>query len=154
MSATGKSTLIAEMRRRGYAAVDLDEPGWSETQPGVAADGAPFEEWVWREDRVRDLLAQQHEVLFVSGCASNQGQFYPQFDHVVLLTAPVEVTLQRLASRTTNNFGKRPEEVARILEDKATVEPLLRRRATLEIDTRAPLEDVVSRVLAVLEAGQ
>jgi dephospho-CoA kinase len=29
MSGTGKSSVIAELRRRGFTAIDMDEPGWS-----------------------------------------------------------------------------------------------------------------------------
>jgi hypothetical protein len=60
------------------------------------------------------------------------------------------VLLERLATRTTNPYGKRPEEVARILGHIETVEPLLRRRATAEVDTSAPLEQVVAAVLALV----
>ena len=45
MSGTGKSTVIGELRARGYSAVDMDEPGWSEDGP----DG----DWVWREDHIQ-----------------------------------------------------------------------------------------------------
>lgn len=53
---------------------------------------------------------------------------------------------ERIASRTTNPFGKDPVERARILDDLATVEPILRRTATAEIDTSVPLLDVVLRL--------
>jgi GTPase SAR1 family protein len=33
MSAVGKSTLVDELRRRGFRAVDLDGPDWSEHGP-------------------------------------------------------------------------------------------------------------------------
>jgi dephospho-CoA kinase len=33
MSGTGKSTIIGELRARGYQAIDMDEPGWSEHAP-------------------------------------------------------------------------------------------------------------------------
>jgi shikimate kinase len=140
MSGTGKSSVIAELSARGYRAIDLDSPQWSVTR----ADG----EWVWREDRVRELLSDDAgDVLFVSGCASNQGKFYSRFDHVVLLSAAREVILERLETRTTNPFGKRPEEVAQVLGDLAETEPLLRRVAHLELDTTAPLGDVVEAIL-------
>jgi dephospho-CoA kinase len=29
MSGTGKSSVIAELRSRGFTAIDMDEPGWS-----------------------------------------------------------------------------------------------------------------------------
>lgn len=142
MSGTGKSTLIGELASRGYKAVDTDD-GFSERGP----DG----DWVWREDRIRHLLATEDaDMLFVSGCATNQGKFYPQFDLVVLLSAPAEVILARLAYRTTNPYGKTPAERTEVLENLRTVEPLLRRSAGLEVDTRMGLEAVVGRVLQAL----
>ncbi len=47
-----------------------------------------------------------------------------------------------MASRQTNNFGKTEAELARILRDLHTVEPLLRAAATDEIDTRMPVGEV------------
>lgn len=61
----------------------------------------------------------------------------------MLLTAPESVILERVASRESNPFGKSDAERERILDDLASVEPLLRAGATAEIDTRAPLEEVV-----------
>jgi shikimate kinase len=145
MSGTGKSTVIAELAARGFKAVDTDYGDWHEWVD-VGWEGK--RDWVWREDRIQQLLSTEDaDVLFVSGCASNQGKFYPQLDHVVLLSAPVEVLVERLASRTTNTYGKHPDELARVLEHVASVEPLLRRRATLEVNTSAPLEQVVGMIL-------
>ena len=50
------------------------------------------------------------DTLYVSGAVSNQGRFYAQFDAVVLLSAPEDVLLRRLHERTTNDFGKAPED--------------------------------------------
>jgi broad-specificity NMP kinase len=109
MSATGKSTLIAELAARGHHAVDLDHPDWSEYHPAPEGDVVEHD-WVWKEDRVRDLLADDTtgRTLFISGCASNQPRFYPRFDEIVLLTAPPDVLIDRLATRTTNTYGKSP----------------------------------------------
>ena len=140
MSGTGKSTVISELAARGYKAVDLDQPAWSEYGP----DG----DWRWREDRVQDLLSlEDGELLFVSGCAENQGKFYPLLDEVILLSAPADVLIERLTTRTTNQYGKHPDELAETLGYLETVEPLLRRSAGHEIDTRAPLDEVVATVL-------
>jgi hypothetical protein len=95
------------------------------------------------------LLAQDGDgPLFVSGCTSNQSKFYDRFDAVVLLTATTDVLLERLATRTTNPFGKDLVERDRILKDLATVEPWLRRAATVEISTGVPLQYVVEAVEA------
>ena len=43
--------------------------------------------------------------------------------------------MERLASRTSNPYGKAPEELSRIVDDVETVEPLLRRVADREVRT-------------------
>ena len=154
MSGTGKSTVIRELAARGYKAVDTDDGGLSELVrvPDDEPTGlGPGQDWVWREDRVQDLLSTEDaEVLFLSGCAPNQGKFYPQFDHVVLLTAPAHVIVERLATRTNNLYGKRPEEVARVLDLQHTIEPMLRRGAGHVVDTSVPLTRVVAKVLRLV----
>jgi dephospho-CoA kinase len=156
MSGTGKSTLIAELGARGYRAVDLDcdeYSQWLAVADGADAHGSPVEpgrDWLWREDRVNDLLTgEDGDTLFVSGCAANMGAFLPRFDRIVLLQAPADVVVERLAARTGDEYGARPGEVARVLDLMETVEPLLRRAAGFEIDTSAPLEDVVAAILEV-----
>jgi dephospho-CoA kinase len=152
MSGTGKSTLIRALAARGYKAIDTDSDAWSTwANPSGDADasGAIAEpDWVWREDRIQRLLSTEDaDVLFVSGCKTNQGTFYAQFDHIVLLSAPAQLLVERLATRTTNPYGKQPDELARILRHLQTVEPLLRRSASLEVDTRAPVERVIATIL-------
>jgi hypothetical protein len=53
------------------------------------------------------------------------------------------VILARIAGRESNDFGKTDAERELILSDLGTFEPLLRGGATAEIDTRAPLAEVV-----------
>jgi len=151
MSGVGKSSVIEALAARGYYAIDLDSDEWMEWQPTSRAEGGVRgeQDWVWREDRVRSLLASDDgDLLFVSGCASNQAQFYSQLDRIVLLSAPVGVMLARLATRTTNPYGKQVDEAARIVRLKQTIEPMLRKSAHVEIDTSAPLESVVAAVIA------
>ena len=147
MSGTGKSTVLAELARRGHRIVDTDEEGWSEQ---VSLPDESGREQLWVEDRMEALLAEKMEgLLCVAGCTSNQSKFYDRFDAVVLLTAPTHVLLERIATRSTNPFGKDPVERARILEDIVTAEPQLRRIAALEISTDAPLHGVVDKVEAL-----
>ena len=156
MSGTGKSSVIRELAGQGYKAMDADSPEYSEwvEVPGdTSVLGSPewgSRDWVWREDRVQALLSTEDaDVLFVSGCAANMGKFLPRFNHVVLLSAPAEVIVERLATRTTNTYGKRPEEVAGTLELIETIEPRLRRVADHEIDSSAPLDEVVAILLRI-----
>ena len=157
MSGVGKSTVIRELAARGERAVDADEGGFShlvDAPAGAVTGVGGGRDWVWREDRIAALLAETEEgdgVLFLGGCSPNQGRFYPRFDQVVLLTAPAAVVVERLATRTTNPFGKDPGEVARTLELQETVEPLLRRSATAVVDAGAPLPQVVAALLRLAE---
>jgi uncharacterized protein (TIGR02246 family) len=140
MSGTGKSTVLAELGRRGYRVVDTDYGGW--VHEVRAPDGRRSEQ-LWREERIDALLHDHGDgPLFVSGCVANQGKFYPRFSAVVLLHAPADVILERVTTRTTNDYGKSDTQRKLILRDLEAVEPLLRARATAEIDTRRPVEEV------------
>lgn len=143
MSGVGKSSVIQELAARGWKAIDTDwDPHWEH----MNADKV----WVWRENKIEALLDEEDtDVLFVSACVPNQGKFYWRFDEVILLSAPESVTLERLEERTNNPYGERDEEVAEVLRYKTTIEPLLRRGATAEIDTSMALPEVVARVLEI-----
>ena len=154
MSGVGKSTVIQELAARGYKAVDADNDGlsqWGTVPVDYPAGLTPGRAWIWQEDRIQALLATEDaEGLFLGGCAPNQSTFYPQFDHIILLTAPAHVILERLATRTTNPYGNRPEEGARVHDLLQTVEPLWRRDAQFVIDTSGQLDQVVAEVLRLV----
>jgi shikimate kinase len=161
MSGTGKSTVIGKLVARGYKAVDADcdeFSTWVEVLDDSEVAGSPVEankDWVWREERIQQLLSTEDaDILFLSGCAPNMGKFLSQFNHIVLLSAPADAIIERLASRTKNAYGKRPDEVVRVLDLIETVEPLLRRAADHEIDTSAPVEDVVASLLRLVESAK
>jgi hypothetical protein len=107
-------------------------------------------EWLWVEERITDLLdSHDGRSLFIQGCVRNQAKFYDRFDAIVLLSAPADVILDRVARRTTNDYGKTLAERAMILDDLAKVEPLLRAGCTHELDASRPLDDVVADLIAI-----
>lgn len=139
MSGTGKSTLLDEVSRRCYEVIDTDYDGWT------LSDGT------WDEPRMAALLAERAEVA-VSGTVPNQGRFYDRFHHVVLLSAPLSVILDRVANRTNNPYGKAAEHRAAIERYLGEVEPLLRNAATVELDGRRPLGELADVVEGLLTA--
>jgi hypothetical protein len=151
MSGTGKSSALAELGRRGYRVVDTGDPGWREYLDYVeSSDELHRGEWLWVEERITGLLdSDDGPSLFVEGCVSNQSKFYDRFNAVVLLSAPADVILDRVARRTTNNYGKTPSERAMILDDLANIEPLLRASCTHELDAGRPLAEVVAELVAI-----
>jgi broad-specificity NMP kinase len=136
MSGTGKSSALGELARRGYKVIDTDYGNWSVEVPLPSGQG--FQQ-LWHDDRMSELLSKHDDgALFISGCVSNQVKFYPQFDAIVLLSAPLDTIIERVTTRMNNPFGKTPEDRRRIKSDFGAVEPLLRARATAEIDTLKP----------------
>jgi dephospho-CoA kinase len=157
ISGVGKSTVTEALAARGHKSVDADTDEfsqWVTVEDDAGIPGTPVEvdrDWMWREDRIDALLSNEDAgVLFVSGCAANMGRFVPRFDHVVLLSAPAEVIVERLGTRTNNPYGKRPDEVARVLDLRDSVEPVLRNIAEHEIDTSASLDDIVTTLLRLV----
>jgi dephospho-CoA kinase len=133
MSGTGKSTLLHVLAGRGYLTVDTDCGGWT------LADGR------WDAIRMSELLGREPDVV-VAGTVDNQGDFYDRFDHVVLLSAPLHILIERVSSRTTNPYGQTAEEQAEIAQYVQTVEPLLRRTATIELDGQASVNELAGAV--------
>jgi transposase len=66
---------------------------------------------VWLEDPIAERLSiDEGPTLYVSGTVSNQGRSHPQFDAMVLLSAPAEVLLRRVDGSTTNRYGKMADQ--------------------------------------------
>jgi dephospho-CoA kinase len=140
MSGTGKSSVVGELRRRGFNVIDMDDSGFS------YHDSSGNQ--LWCELPVQDALNNAGSAaLFISGCAENQVRFYPQLTDIILLSAPRDVILQRLGTRSNNPYGKKNSEREQVLKNLREIEPLLRRGATCEIETSVPLEQVVAKVL-------
>ena len=137
MSGTGKTTVLDELRRRGHITVDTDYDDWQ------------LPDRTWDERRMQQLLESNSDVV-VSGAVENQGRFYDRFEHVVLLSVPLHVLIERVRSRTNNPYGKTSEQQAEIARYLDTVEPLLRRRATLELDGQratSELADIIEQLV-------
>jgi shikimate kinase len=132
MAGAGKTAILDELGQRSFVTVDTDYGGW------VLPDGT------WDESRMGELLAR-HDDLIVSGTVTNQGRFYDRFHHVVLLSAPLDVLLQRVSHRA-NPYGRTPEQRTQIAEYVRTVEPLLRRGATIELDGRREISELADAV--------
>ena len=81
MSGSGKSTVLAELKRCGHQVVDTDDPGWI-VETRTAAGVEP----VWDLDRIKALI-DEHRTgwLFIGAGVAEQGAIYDRVDAVVLL---------------------------------------------------------------------
>jgi dephospho-CoA kinase len=137
MSGAGKSSVLDILRSRGHLTVDTDYDGWT------------LENGLWDTERMRELLLRSPDIA-VSATVENQGEMYDLFDHVVLLSAPVEVYLERVRQRTNNPYGTTPEQREEIRFYTRDVEPLLRTGATHEFDAQRSLADLADEIESLL----
>jgi hypothetical protein len=88
-------TVLDVLRGRGSVTVNTDYGDW------VLPDGT------WDERRMDQLLVDRRDIV-IAGTVSNQGGFHDRFEHVVLLSAPLEVLLGGVGTRTNNPYGREP----------------------------------------------
>jgi hypothetical protein len=159
-SGVGKSTVCApeDPRRAG---VDADFEGYSHwvdrtsgqivTDPPYPAPGGWLERFAWRISRaeVEASSTRMHDkTAFLFGSAENEVVVWDLFDHMICLVADNETLRDRLGTRSTNAFGKHPEELAAALGWNDGVESTYRRLgATIIEGTRTPSE-VADTILA------
>ncbi len=146
LSGVGTSSALEYLEKQGYNVVDTDYGYVKE----INNDG--ITERVWNEEKIKQVLDKYREShLFISGCYSNQGKFYKDFDYVVLLKAELDVMLDRIDKRTSNNYGKSPEERAEVIDSYENVLPLLEKASDIVIDTaHTEIDEVCSRLIELL----
>ncbi|HET7656669.1 MAG TPA: AAA family ATPase [Bacillales bacterium] len=146
LSGVGTTSALVQLQKEGFHAVDTDYGYVKEI------DNSERLERIWDEDKITQLLEEfRHTDLFLSGCYANQGKFYQHFDAIVLLKADLNVMLDRIRNRTTNNYGKSPEEREEVIDSYENVLPLLERSSDLVIDTtHTGIDEVCRRLKALL----
>jgi 2-phosphoglycerate kinase len=163
VSGTGKSTVRAELARRGHQSFDADEDGiavWRDRKnaeqvydPG---DGNHPETWLrdhcWTINRARVerlALLARNDVVFLCGAVANEDEVWDLFDVVVCLVIDESTLRERLATRTTNKFGKAPTELEAILGWNQTMEATYRELGVPVVSANQPLVAVVDEILAL-----
>lgn len=158
-SGAGKSTVCAALKARGELAVDADWEGynqWVDRVTGQVVTDPPdpvpqgwLDRYGWRidRDRVEALAARsQDREAYLFGGVENEDEVRDLFDLVVCLVIDDATLRERLATRTTNSFGKHPEELAASLWHNARMETRYRGLGAVVVDGTLPLDEVVEAV--------
>lgn len=161
---SGKSTVANELKKRGYTAYDTDSmPEVSQfmdrktKRPVIVPANASVEwklehDWGWAPDKIMALLRSNNDVS-ICALATNQAQFYDQFDKIIVLTIDEPTMRRRLATRTTNDFGKHPKDLAYVLGIREQVQKeLLNIPGAIAIDSTQHLPAVIKQILTSLRA--
>lgn len=158
VAGSGKSSVANELKKRGLAAYDADA-GFSYYADKKTGEKAvrplnPTLEWYDQHERVfaenvLNNLFKKHtgETLFICSITANQSKFYPQFEHIFLLSAPSEIIIERLQNRTNNHFGKHPLELKRVIDRCEEFNNQLLNAGAIEIDSTRPINKVVNKIL-------
>ena len=148
VSGTGKTTVCAELRRRGYHAIHGDRELSYQGDPktGERLEGFAHEHHIWDVNKVRSLVASQDfAASFFCGGARNLSQFIDLFDQVFVLEVGRNTLIRRLAERTENEWGGRSVERELIMRRHATKQDTPNNGVV--IDATAPIAHVVDEIL-------
>lgn len=165
MSGSGKSSVCKALKDLGYRAIDADLEGfsyWVHRLTGEMATDPPYpvpagwlDEYAWRIStaRVQQLASNPRSgITFLCGGVENEDEVRRYFDVVVCLVVDDESIVARLAKRTTNAFGKHPEELAAVLAWNPSEADRYEKLGASIVDATRPLGEVISDVLAAAGA--
>jgi adenylate kinase family enzyme len=159
VSGAGKTAVCAELRRRGYQAINGDDELAYQGDPdtGTPADGlrhehsATFisEHHIWDVEKVKALVANQEEaVTFFCGGSRNSSKYIALLDGVFVLEVDLDTSLRRIAERVARDptdWGGTPAELEITVRMYHSKEGLPH-NGTI-IDATAPLAQVVDEIL-------
>jgi dephospho-CoA kinase len=125
-SGVGKSTVIDELKIRGYTAYDADDRKLNLTRLEVKETGEPVDwpngfvdwhyySWNANEERLQELL-ENDKTVFLCGFLGNQEKLYHYFDKLVALTIDQEEHKRRLLSRPKREVGDDDQNNQRRIE--------------------------------------
>jgi uridine kinase len=156
----GKSSVCGALKSRGHCAIDADWEGFShwvhrvtgevQVDPSYPVPQGWLDDFAWRIDagRVESLAAASRSgVTFLCGSAENEDEIRRHVDAVVCLLIDDATLRDRLATRTTNQFGKHPEELAAALRWNRSETRRYRDLGASLVDATQSLADVVRDVL-------
>jgi shikimate kinase len=162
ISTSGKSSIAAELRRRGYTAYDTEDDGISawynkETNERAAEFGQVPErtrEWMdrheWRMsmDWVRQKAKESaNEQIFLCGGGANEPEVRQLCSTVIWLKTDEATIRSRVTNPRDHTYGTKPHELERILEDNREKEAEYTEYGAVIIDARRTLRHVVDDIL-------
>lgn len=160
---SGKTTILAELKRRGCEAYGTDEDGFatfydtSTGQPDAGGQTAEERTVAWREhheykvppEKVETLRLQAAaKTIFLCGVVANDADdFWDKFDRVFCLYIPPEEVKRRILARPDNNFGKNDHELASVLEWASYAKKQYEELGAIIVDATVPVSTVVDDIL-------
>lgn len=162
ISGTGKTAVAAALKARGYEAYDADGEGFNswydrktnkkvKVPKGADPHTREWQEkniWNMSREKVEELAAKaKNKTIFFCGVTANEREMWDLFSKVICLTADEKTLRHRLATRTSNDYGKAPHELAEIIEWHQPHQETHRKSNSILIDSTKPLNEIVEEIL-------
>lgn len=148
VSGTGKTSVCRELQRRGYYAIngDTELAYQGDPEAGTPTAGQVHGHHIWDVDRVKALVADQHEpIAFFCGGSRNFSKFIDLFDGVFVLEVDRDTMLRRLEKRPDDEWGGKQSERDLAVRLHQTKEDIPKNG--IIIDATAPIADVVDEIV-------
>lgn len=165
IAGSGKSTVLAELRNRGYEAYDVDEAGpatakWHHNTTGFVHPKSSVKQedrtpeflanhsWKVPRQEVIDLAEQSgSKTVFLGGTIANESELQDLFDTVFALAIDDNTLKHRLATRTNNDWGKSPHELAYTLAVNQELDERYRKSGYVVIDANKTTDAIITEIL-------
>jgi shikimate kinase len=160
-SGAGKTTIAAELARRGLVVIDADDDPL--LARNVDATGNVVEDepeapdfdwlsrhfWAWDPARLDEVIqAAGPATLYICGGAANELELADRFTHVFLIELDEPTMLARLETRPANDWGRIGDTREHLRRFLPGYQARLRASGATPIDARLPLDQVVDAILA------
>lgn len=154
---SGKSTVIRELRRRGYNAFDTDQlPEITKLEDQttgeiVAWPDGPVDwkryRWNWQDAAFRQLLAGEGDI-FIGAIVGNQQDYYALFNQVFALTLSEHTLAQRLDSHEHIRTDVEKTQARAVHEVK---QARFRKQGLQLISSERPVSEIVEEILLLVK---
>ena len=166
IAGAGKSTVLSELKRRGYEVHDADEnlSSWehkvtrervSASDHKLSTDPTFFEEHDWYIDKAGvEKLANEaaDKTVFLGGSVANEDEVWECFNEVFCLFVGDETLELRIKNRIDKDFGKSDHELAHLLKLNQQVKDKYSSLGAIMINATKPVGDIADEVVRIAEA--
>ena len=168
-AATGKSTVCAEFKDRGYAAYDVDVDGlgkWRNTGTGYVhpkssvklADRSPeflaTHEWAVPKAELEAIaLGHHHEAVFICGAMSNVAELLDLFDKKIALHVRKPLLASRLEKRAGDDWGAQSSEREITLREYDGDVNRFKSLGYTMIESSLPVAELADSIVAICVPG-
>ena len=154
---SGKTTVIEELRRRGYQAFNTDDmPEITRLEEQATREPVPWPAgavdwkkyiWNWQENGLRKLLRLEGDI-FIGAIVGNQKGFYSLFNKIFALTITTETLRQRLDSHAHPRTTSEKDQAIAVHYQK---QARFKEQGLILIPADGSVSEVVDDILAQLK---